>query len=420
MKQSKFILGFILAAAISSCSRGEIDFVDFSKLDGANHDAFKVFSSKVTDLSGGLPKDCYFDQEEISGTGTKTTSTPITTVLADLLDYNNKGKVIEVAGSYESFDLRTSRPTTLSGKILLPKNRKPKRYIVVSHYTIGANFEAPSNCFPLEGLLADMGYAMIFPDYEGFGIDSDRVHPYLVLQQQAFDVYTMYYAVREFLKDTEYAPQHDDIYLMGYSQGGAVTMGTLWFIEEVIGRKDLVHQVFCGGGPYDVRATYNNFIESDNVNIPAAIPMVIQGMIVGNGIDLNISDFLQPWIMENLDSWINSKSYTVAQLKTMMGTTHTSDILTGKGLDRTSKEVSELYKALSSNSVLALNWVPSAPVYMFHSMDDDVVPFINASMAKTKWTDANIQYNFGYYGSHIKGALRFILSVKTWLKEEGE
>ena len=37
MKQSKFILGFILAAAISSCSRGEIDFVDFSKLDGANH-----------------------------------------------------------------------------------------------------------------------------------------------------------------------------------------------------------------------------------------------------------------------------------------------------------------------------------------------------------------------------------------------
>ena len=143
-------------------------------------------------------------------------------------------------------------------------------------------------------------------------------------------------------------------------------------------------------------------------------------MIVGNGIDLNISDFLQPWIMENLDSWINSKSYTVAQLKTMMGTTHTSDILTEKGLDRTSNEVSELYKALSSNSVLALNWVPSAPVYMFHSMDDDVVPFINASKAKTKWTDANIQYNFGYYGSHIKGALRFILSVKTWLKEEGE
>ena len=197
-------------------------------------------------------------------------------------------------------------------------------------------------------------------------------------------------------------------------------MGTLWLIEEIAEKKDLVRQVFSGGGPYDVRATYNNFIESNNVNIPAAIPMVIQGMVIGNGLNLKLSDFLQPWMMENIDKWINSKSYTVAQLKTMMGTTRTDEILTEKGLDRTSEEVSELYKALSANSVLALNWTPSAPVYMLHSMEDDVVPFINASKAKTKWTDANIQYNFGHYGSHTKTALRFILSVKTWLKEEGE
>ncbi|MGN0189111.1 MAG: lipase family protein [Candidatus Cryptobacteroides sp.] len=418
MKHYRLILGIILAAALSSCSRGEMDFIDFSKLDGADHSVFKVISSKVTDLEDGLPKDCHIWEEDLSAT--KTTSVPMTTILADLLDYNNKGKVIEVAGTYNSYDLETGECTTLSGKLLLPKSRKPKRYIVVSHYTIGANFEAPSNCFPLEGLIADMGYAMIFPDYEGFGVDSDRVHPYLVLQQQALDVYMMYYAVREFLKNTEYAPQYDDIYLMGYSQGGAVTMGTLWFIEDVIGKTGLVRQVFSGGGPYDVRATYNNFIESDNVNIPAAIPMVIQGMFIGNGLNLDMNDFLQPWLMDNLDKWINSKSYTVAQLKSMMGTTHTSDILTEKGLDRTSEEVSELYKALSANSVLALNWTPSAPVYMLHSMEDDVVPFINASKAKTKWADANIQYNFGYYGSHTQTALRFILSVKTWLKEEGE
>lgn len=418
MKQRKFIFGIILAAALSSCSRGEVEFVDFTKLDGADHSSFKVISSKVTDLADGLPKDCHFDEEEFAGT--KTTSVPMTTLLADLLDYNNKGKVIEVVGTYESFDIQSMEPTTLSGKIVLPKNRRPKRYIVVSHYTIGANFEAPSNCFPLEGLLADLGYAMIFPDYEGFGIDAGRVHPYLVLQQQALDVYMMYHCVNEFLKNTEYAPQHDDIYLMGYSQGGAVTMGTLWLIEEIAEKKDLVRQVFSGGGPYDVRATYNNFIESNNVNIPAAIPMVIQGMVIGNGLNLKLSDFLQPWMMENIDKWINSKSYTVAQLKTMMGTTRTDEILTEKGLDRTSEEVSELYKALSANSVLALNWTPSAPVYMLHSMEDDVVPFINASKAKTKWTDANIQYNFGYYGSHTQTALRFILSVKTWLKEEGE
>lgn len=418
MKHCKFLFAFILSAAFCSCSRGNVEFIDFTNLEGADHSAFKVISSKVTDLSDGLPRDCYIDEELLGET--KTTSVSMPQVLSDLLDYGSKGKVIEVAGTYKSFDIQTLESTTLSGKILLPKDRKPKRYIVVSHYTIGANFEAPSNCFPMEGILADLGYAMIFPDYEGFGVDSGRVHPYLVLQQQAIDVYMMYYTVNEFLKNTKYAPQNEDIYLMGYSQGGAVTMGTLWLIEEIVGRKDLVRQVFAGGGPYDIRATYNNFIESDNVNIPAAIPMVIQGMVIGNGFDMEISDFLQPWMVENLDKWINSKSYTVAQLKSMMGTTRTSDILTATGLDRTSEEVSELYKALSANSVLALDWTPEAPVYMLHSMDDDVVPFINASKAKTKWTDANIQYNFGYYGSHVKTALRFILSVKTWLKEEGE
>ena len=420
-KTQKYIL-LSLAALLSlaGCDRGDIAFGDFDDLswrEGANLKAFKVISVKETDLSQGLPEDCYVPEGEIQDPETKTTCTNVNNLVQSIFEFNQKSKVIEIAGTYKSWDLLTEKETTLSGKILLPKGRKPKRYIVVSHYTIGSNAECPSNCFPIEGVLCHLGYAMIFPDYEGYGVDSGRVHPYLMLQQTAMDVYNMYEAASRFLENTDYAPEEEKIYLMGFSQGGAVTMATQWYIESYMGIGELVGQVFAGGGPYDVRATYNNFIETDKVNIPAAVPLIVQGMIVGNNMSIKMEDLLQSWVYEKIDDWINSKKYTVLQLKEMMGTTKTSDILTEEGMDPTSDVVSELYKVMSENSILAFNWTPTAPVYMLHSMDDDVVPFVNASKAKVQWKDANIQYNFGHYGSHTSAAMRFIFSVRTWLKE---
>ena len=417
MKQNLKALALIAASIfLAACDRGDVEFVGFSSIEGADQTAFNVYDVRVTDMSKGIPQDCPIP----SDISTKTTSTTINTLVQHLFEYNNKGKVIELAGTYTSKNLKTGEDVTLSGKVLLPKDRKPKRFIVVSHYTIGSNAEAPSNIFPLEGVLCDLGYAMIFPDYQGYGVDSKRIHPYLVMDQTAYDVVQMYLAVAKYLQNTEYRPKEDDIYLMGFSQGGAVTMAVQMCMEEVYGLASSIHQVFAGGGPYDVRETYNNFITTNTVNIPPAVPFVIQGMVKGYDMDIDMSLMLQPWIYEKIDEWINSKMYSTDQLKRMMGTTRTSDILTAEGMDPTSDVVAELYKAMSENSVLSYSWVPQAPVYLFHSMNDDVVPFVNASKAKSKWKDANIQYNFGYYGSHVMALLRFIFTVQNWLEEEGE
>ncbi|MGM9786002.1 MAG: alpha/beta hydrolase family protein [Candidatus Cryptobacteroides sp.] len=413
----KYIIMLALSSALAACDRGDIDFVAFKWLDEADETSFNVYARKVTDLADGIPADCHIPEDDAD---TKTTSTTINALIADLFEYDNKGEVLELSGKYRSFDIHTGEEVTLSGKVLLPKDRKPKRYIIVNHYTIGSNAEAPSNSFPLEGVLCNLGYAMIFPDYAGYGVDCARVHPYLILEQTAFDVYAMYVAVKQYLEKTDYAPEHDDIYIMGFSQGGAVTMAVQWMMEEFLFSGDEIRHVFAGGGPYDVRETYNTFITSNVTNIPPAVPYVIQGMIRGNHLDIDMKELLQPWIYEKMDEWINSKKYSTDQLRKMMGTTKTSDILTDVGMDPTSDAVAELYKAMSMNSILSYNWTPKAPVYMLHSMEDDVVPFVNASKAKAKWADANIQYNFGYYGSHKMTTLRFIYSVKKWLKEEGE
>lgn len=435
MVMKKYIvisLAFLLV--FGSCRFREEEFVDFSDIEAAKGLSFRVLGQHETDLSNGFPDDCflpdgtpvnavgYSGETDSSAVMMKTTSTTATNIVQQLLKYGNQNRVIEIVGTYPSMTSDFDN-ITLSGKVMLPKGRRPKRMILVSHYTVCSNVEAPSNCFSLEGVLVKLGYGLIIPDYIGYGITANEVHPYLVMELTAQNVLDMYLAVRPWLKAVGMEPENDDIYLMGYSQGGANTMAVECLIEtEYSDPKDSeyvkIHRVFAGGGPYDVKATYERFVVTDTASYPVAVPLVLQGMIKGNNLDIKMNDIMQDWIYNNLDEWINSKKYTSGQINKLIGTKVTHNILTEMGMKQTSDKVAELYKAMTINSITSYNWTPEASVYMMHSMDDETVPFTNATNAKSKWKDANILYNFGHYGSHVQTALRFIYTVQTLLEEE--
>jgi hypothetical protein len=213
---------------------------------------------------------------------------------------------------------------------------------------------------------------------------------------------------------------------MGYSQGGATTMEVQYLIEtDYSDENDIdhitLHRVFAGGGPYDVQATYERFVTTDTAGYPVAVPLVLQGMIKGDKLDIEISDMMQPWLCEHMDEWINSKRFTSAQINKMIGTKVTHKLLTAEAMEQTSEKVAELYKVMTLNSIIAYDWIPKAPVYMMHSMDDETVPYTNATRARSHWKDANITYNFGHYGGHVLTCLRFIYTVQELLaKEEAE
>jgi pimeloyl-ACP methyl ester carboxylesterase len=272
-------------------------------------------------------------------------------------------------------------------------------------------------------VLVKLGYGLIIPDYQGYGITADQIHPYLVMNLTAQHVIDMYQAVRPWLEAVDRIPDDPNLDLMGYSQGGATTMAVMKMIEEKYNNPDSLkyvslHRVYAGGGPYDVQATYERFVTTDTAGYPVAVPLVMQGMILGNKLDIKMNELMQDWLYNNMDAWINSKKYTSAQLNQMIGTKVTHEILTPKGMDQTSKEVAELYKAMSMNSVVSYKWEPKASVYIMHSMDDETVPYSNATRARSKWSNSNITYNFGHYGGHVLTALRFIYSVQTLIQQE--
>lgn len=426
-----------VALLLSSCQFRKVEWVDFNsfmKSEGSNW--FQPYSVVSTSMKDGVPDNCYLpggykaneytnlcNQGVIDESGTaegslKTTSTSMANVLQNLIQYHNNEEVVQISGTYLSED-ENGKPIKLSGKVLLPLKKPVQRYILVSHYTIGSNAEAPSNCFPMEGVLCANGYAMIFPDYLGYGVTSNKIHPYLSMKLTAKNVLDMYTAVKPYIESLGYKPKYDDIYLMGYSQGGSNTMAVQYMIEDEKYVDVKIKRVFAGGGPYDIVATYNSVITSGKVSYPCAVPLVIQGMNQGSNMGLNMSRLLVPRIADNVDAWFNSKKYTTSQLNQLIGTYKVEEILTEYGRDRTSEDVAVLYKAMKNNSVVGLSfWIPMAPVYMLHSMDDETVPYINAQHAKSAWHESNIQYNVGHYGTHVNTALRFIYSVSTLLKEE--
>lgn len=428
MKHNIIILQ-LLFLLLTGCHNSDVRYVDFTDLGMAENATFRVTAQKTTDLSElandaewlalwGMADTTAMAKANVASVTSpqRASSTSVAGIMQELLDFSKSTEAIELSGLYKSIDV-DGQPTILSGKVILPANGPIKRYILVSHYTIASNKEAPSNIFSLEGLLVKLGYALIIPDYIGYGVTVDKVHPYLVMELTATNVLDMYYAVVPFLEKAGCAPEHDDIYLMGYSQGGATTMAVQHTIEHH--EKPIkIRRVFAGGGPYDIKYTYDQFVETNWASYPCAVPIMMQGMVVGNKLDLDMSKMMQPFIYENLDAWVNSKLYTAGQINTLLGSHVTSDLLTDIGMDRTSKEVSELYKAMVNNSILTYSWTPKAPVFMFHSMDDDVVPFENAMRAKSKWKNANIQYSFGHFGNHQMGCVRFIYTVQTLLEND--
>jgi len=416
--------------------------VDFMNLEATKGLKFKVIGQYETDLSSSIPNNCYLpdgtlvnewndrldSSDDINypegGGPRKTSSVTGASVLQELLKWGNQNNVIEIVGTYPSINSEWDT-IQLSGKVMLPKGQKPKQMILVSHYTVGSNAEAPSNCFSLEGILAKMGYGLIIPDYIGYGVTVNEIHPYLVMDLTARNVVDMYLAVRPWLKAIDMEPEDPELILMGYSQGGATTMAVQHLIETEYFLPEFddyikLHRVFAGGGPYDVQATYERFVRTDTADYPVAVPLVLQGMIMGNKLNIRMSDFMQPWLCEKMDEWINSKRFTTAQLNGFIGTKVTHELLTREAMEQKSEKVAELYKAMSQNSIISYNWMPETSVFIMHSMDDETVPYTNATNAKSKWKNANITYNFGHYGGHVKTCLRFILTVRTLLKQEEE
>ena len=391
----------LTALALASCRHPEVEIVDFETFH-----VTRVTSGEI--VSGGSLNPDIRLMETGDGEETKLASVAAIDIAKELLGNIQSNRLIHIAGTYEGHDLDGSS-LTLSGKLLLPARGKIKNMIIVSHFTIGANYECPSESFPLEGILAGKGYAVVIADYIGFGVTRDRIHPYMHVESTARSVVDMALAVKPYLEHIGRKPESEEVILLGYSQGGSTTLGAMNIIQNEFDHVLPIKDVYAGGGPYDLAATFDVSMLEDLTGIPCAIPMIVQGINEGDKLGLDISQFFKPVLLENYEEWINSKNYTVKQINMMMNARSVSDLMTDVGRDKKNPETARLYKALMLNSVL--HFIPRHPIHFFHSTEDTTVPFVNGQKAEEFFKGHDISYDFGEYGKHSMGAVRFILSA---------
>ena len=402
----KLILLALAAFSLAACKHPDVLTADL------DNDSFHVSRVQCADVfmpDGSLnPEISVMENPELDDDPlTKVASTDANSIVRNILGEVNSNSLYHISGTYMGHDVDGS-PLKQSGKLLLPRKGPVKNLLIVSHYTIGANYEAPSETFPMEGIWAAKGYAVAIADYIGYGITANRVHPYMHVESTARSVVDMALAVQRYLAGTQWEPESEQVILAGYSQGGATTVAVMNMLQSEY-RTIPIRKIYAGGGPYDLAATYDAAIEEDQTGIPCAIPMIVQGVNAGEDLGLDMADFFQPGLLAHYDEWINSKHYTVKQINKLMNASSLHELMTAEGRDKNSTETARLYQSLLGNSVLRS--FPSAPMYIFHSSQDKTVPFVNALKAEQWFKGRDVTYDFGEYGKHGTGCVRFLINV---------
>lgn len=417
---------FLLALiAFVSCQRDEVTFTSFNGFDVTGESILEIdkqlpfWADQIGDIPDATDPSDPNGYNQVEG---KSTFMQMFSPLINNLTYSS---VHQIAGTYTSE--YKGQPITLSGKIYVPKSGTIKGLVLACHYTYAAHSESPSQNPTLSALLATAGFAVVDADYVGFGVTYQMVHPYLDKLATARAVADFGVLARPFLEANGYKFASDDVYLFGYSQGGHAATCVQWFIESNEDYSSKLHlkKVFCGGGPYDPKVTYDVAKAADYIGFPSVVPMFLQGTIYAQDLPMTEADFLSDSLLvdDRYKQWLNSKAYTMDQVNILMksvGCDKFSTILRKEALANDYPKNVILFEALSKNATT--DYAAKTPMYIFHSTADDVVPVENAYALQKSFHDrgadeSQIEYDFADYGSHRSGLLKFHLTVLKMMKK---
>ena len=320
----------------------------------------------------------------------------------------------------------------LSGKVTIPETDSIKGIILLLHYTISSDAEAPSNTTISEAKVFQDDYVLIMPDYIGYGLTRDRIHPYLHGSLTAHNAVDMLLYTRALLDSMQVAPYSDGIYIVGYSQGGAVALWTQRLLEEQYAEQIPIRACFAGSGPYDVATTFDDAVMRNRVGLPLVVPYLVIGTKVAYGLEVDCEAFFTAAMQKKYTRYIINKEYGIGSLYFRMPQHRLCHWMTKEGMDKASPATKKIYEGLLQSSLVhyAIDdsevgsdsivpaWRPHSPTYIFHSKKDEVVTFYNAlHLQRAMGALPNVTYDFGHYGGHLRSAMTFFPRVRERMKE---
>lgn len=185
----------------------------------------------------------------------------------------------------------------LSGLVILPRSAsgappavpiimyqhatEPYRVYAPSQFLLGHNpFDYPEVIFA--AAMASTGYAVALPDYQGMGDNTD-IQPFVHARALADQVVDMLRATRDTMNGkvagvTPPCSWNNKLFLMGYSEGGFVTLAAARELQLNHAGEFNVTAVAPMAGPHDLSGTMRSTIIADSTfKNPYFIPFVLAG-----------------------------------------------------------------------------------------------------------------------------------------------
>ena len=285
---------------------------------------------------------------------------------------------------------------------------------LTSHGTIGSNAECPTMKAQFEGALAWKNYAMVMPDYYGFGASADRPQAFLDPETTARGNIDAYLAARQLLEDRKLTlPSR--LYSFGYSQGGFNSMANLKYVSEHPELPIHFEKVMCGGSPFDVELTWNAYTNGTFRNAISFVPLSLVSINEAQQLGIPYGDLFKGELLANWKDWILSKAYTVAEINGRLGTDNLADILNADFLAGRGDAYNRLMEVCRRYS-LTSGWTPPSgtKIILYHSNQDDTVPYENLTAMKAfldSVAPGSYTASDGNNGGHVNAAVSFVLNL---------
>ncbi len=314
---------------------------------------------------------------------------------------------------------------TLSGAVCWPLGMESCSEIwLESHYFSTCWDECPSQKAEPGMLISSKRNAIyIGADYQGLGLSRNLDLPYFNTVLLANQQIECFKAAMTILKD--YGPDIPNDYYtynVGFSLGGAVSMGAARQIELDSELREFIHlkKTFCGGGPYDQIAYFNHFLKDPGkeLDFPIAFLCAIKSIFNSSPSFREKYDYSDCYSEKLMNSSVlqalDSKNHGSGHINNMLreaGCSSLQDILSAGMLDRDSQVHKDVLKETEKLD-LTTGWTPRTPILVHHSRTDTYVPFACMESVISRLSDnPNVTVNINDAAQHNEDGTRFYIDL---------
>lgn len=374
MRKSGIILLLVSLALFGSCQSDSFEPIEYKYFEGVLFERKVDFQTMIDDVMHHYGENAG-DFGELDGLLQKGRL-----LAKDYTVYGIKYKTVDHEG----------KPVSASGLIYFPESfRKKGTLEMIPVNKSRVNCGTANRSIP-EAIAGCTGYIMIVPDLLGCGESSDYAICYMqhdLIVRVAAD---MRKAAYEFLYNQRRFRLGRYDYLFGYSLGGSGVLALARYYAEHPEEGVKVKELWLGAGAYFPRQMVDMFVKTRQSSY-AILPNILYSLEWYENLGLDFNEVFTGDLRDNYEELVTgdvSTDYLSSRLGSSLDAYISPDFMS-----EDCEGWRKVQESLSAKDI-PIDFKPDFPVYLYHSVDDTVIPHDLSDSLNARLLRAGAKVNY--------------------------